>query len=243
MLHRITIPAPTRQRAAQRKPRSHTRSFFRRGLASGGSVSARRNAASSRARGNTIAGRRDLAVRGGRPPASRRDGSLVLQRAPTPTCPSTSCPGIPNTTCSLYAANAWWLPDAYVNNATCACRETPNHPTAKCVRKVLQDRLTATPVSVKRRAAREKVAFFRRARIIGPGPALVPYNAYVVANLTPRIYRDHVVAYRTAGCPSGPAAYPAWIGVTTVPIPSCPLVGASIRYGGGSCSGRIGHWC
>src|SRR5216117_4017686 len=36
----------------------------------------------------------------------------------------TPAPGIPNTDCSAYAANAWWLPSAYVNNAICACRTT-----------------------------------------------------------------------------------------------------------------------
>ncbi len=52
--------------------------------------------------------------------------------------------GIPPTDCSLYAANEFWLPGAYVQNATCACQETPKSTTANCVRKFLQDRLRAT---------------------------------------------------------------------------------------------------
>lgn len=136
-------------------------------------------------------------------------------------------PGIPNTQCSEYARNSWWLPAAYVNNATCACRMTPNSPTANCVRKFLQDRLTATSRWFKLFAAAQK-----------PLPA---YPVFVQTALTPRIYRDHVDAYRTCCCPSGPAPYPAWIGVTAVPIQPCSLVGSAIRYFG-SCHGTPGAW-
>jgi len=139
--------------------------------------------------------------------------------------------GITNSTCGAYAANAWWLPSAYVNNATCACMETPNVPTAKCVRKVLQDRMAATPAWFKMHAASEKPL-----ELLNP-PA---YQLFVQTFLTPRIYRDHVTAYASCCCPSGPAAYPSWVGVTTVPLP-CPLVGASIRLFG-SCHGTPGTW-
>ena len=156
--------------------------------------------------------------------------SQLIQRAP---CPTTACSGYRNTHCSAYRRNAWWLPPAYVNNATLACRETPNHPTAMCVRKTLQDLLAATPAGVKHWAAS-----MRRYAWISP----VGYNAFVISRLTPRFYNDHVTAYRTAGCPSGPAAYPAWIAVSTIPMPR-GTVGWSIRYGGGSCSGTRGRWC
>lgn len=136
-------------------------------------------------------------------------------------------PGIPNTNCSAYAANSWWLPLAYVNNATCACRTTPNSPTANCVRKFLQDRLAATPRLLKAAAAAAK--------------ALPTYPAFVQTVLTPRIYRDHVDAYRSCCCPSGPAPYWSWVGVTTVPIQPCSLVGGSIRRFG-SCHGTPGTW-
>lgn len=66
------------------------------------------------------------------------------------------------------------------------------------------------------------------------------YHLFVQAALTPRIYQDHVDAYRSCCCPSGPAAYPAWIGVTTAPLP-CPTVGWSIRQFG-SCNGTPGRW-
>ncbi len=142
--------------------------------------------------------------------------------------------GIPNTTCSTYAANNWWLPSAYVNNATCACTETPNSPTANCVRKGLQDRLASTSGWVKAVAAAQKGND-------NPLSPLYPsYQAFVQAFLTPQIYRDHRDAYAACCCPSGPAAYPAWVGVTSVPLP-CAGVGAAIRYFG-SCHGTPGTW-
>ena len=142
--------------------------------------------------------------------------------------------GVPPSRCGAYLANAWWLPLAYVNNATCACRETPNVPTANCVRKFLQDRVAATPTWVKRLAAIQKP-------YDNPISPMYPtYQAFVQAFLTPRIYSDHVDAYAHCCCPSGPAPYPAWIGVTTVPLP-CPAVGWSIRQFG-SCHGTPGSW-
>ncbi len=146
------------------------------------------------------------------------------------------CSGIRPSTCGAYAANRLWLPDPYVFNATCACSRTPNDPKANCIRKVLQDRLASTPAPLKARAARMKRLYNRGAI------SLLDYNSFVVMHLTPRIYSDHVIAYRTACCPSGPAPFPAWIGVTTIPMPNCTSVWLAILYGGGSCSGRWGRW-
>ena len=146
---------------------------------------------------------------------------------------STQCTpdaGILPSICSLYLSNFWWLPDAYVNNATCACQATPSVPTANCVRKFLQDRLSATPTALKTASALAK------ASLLGP-----EYQAYVQAALTPRIYQDHVDAYRHCCCPSGPAAYVDWIGVTTIPFRPCSLVGWFINHFG-SCTGTPGSW-
>ena len=140
--------------------------------------------------------------------------------------------GIPNSQCTVYAANSWWLPFAYVNNATCACRATPNTPTANCVRNFLQRRLASTPSWLKYGAAT-----FKPLEVSSPAA----YQAFVQSSLTPRIYRDHVDAYRACCCRSGPAPYPAWIGVTTVPIQPCSVVGDTIRWFG-SCSGTPGTW-
>lgn len=161
--------------------------------------------------------------------------SKTLRRV---SCPTTSCPGKrPSfSDCSAYFANADWLPTPYVNNATLACLETPDSPTANCVRKTLQDRLATTPSSLKQHARFLKTI----SSVYNYRPD--PYDVYAQGVITPRIYNDHVVSYRTAGCPSGPAPYPAWIGVTTVPMPP-GTVGLSIKYGGGSCSGVLGTWC
>jgi Domain of unknown function (DUF4157) len=150
-----------------------------------------------------------------------------------PSC--TPAPGYsPSGHCFAYGANAWWLPLAYVNNATCACLTTPDVPTANCVRKFLQDRLAATPGWLKALAAAEKAQEIN--------PVTYPaYQAFVQTVLTPRIYQDHVDAYRSCCCPFGPAAYPDWIAVTTVPIQPCSLVGWFIDHFG-SCTGTPGAW-
>ena len=165
-----------------------------------------------------------------RAPATRRDHGPTCRPAVRGVAPSAS-------NCSIYARNRHWLPDPYVNNATCACLTTPNSTTANCVRGYLQRRLLATPSALRRQAAHAKWASTRP--LISPlaGP---PYHLYVQTVLTPRIYADHVAAYRACCCPSGPASYESWIGVTTVPLP-CGWVGASIRYFG-SCHGTRGSW-
>jgi hypothetical protein len=142
-------------------------------------------------------------------------------------------PGIPPSDCGAYFANSWWLPLAYVNNATCACQRTPNVATANCVRKFLQDRMRSTSWWLKALAASQKPMELN--------PLTHPsYIAFVQAALTPGIYRDHVDAYSSCCCPSGPASYPSWIGVTTVPLP-CPTVGWAINKFG-SCHGTPGTW-
>lgn len=146
----------------------------------------------------------------------------------------TPAPGLTPSNCSAYAVNAWWLPIAYVNNATCACLATPDSPTANCVRKFLQDRLAATPGWLKALAASHKPMELNP---LTHGS----YQTFVQAMLTPRIYRDHVDAYASCCCPSGPADYWSWIGVTTVPIQPCSVVGDAINHFG-SCHGTPGTW-
>lgn len=192
----------------------------------------------------------DLATSGSWPAAIARDVARPAPKTPpaeAPPAPSQqpsaggeapSCnpaPGYPPSgQCSAYAANAWWLPLAYVNNATCACSTTPDVPTANCVRKFLQDRLAATPGWLQALAASQKPLE------INP-LTYSTYQAFVQTVLTPRIYQDHVDAYRSCCCPFGPAAYPDWIAVTTVPIQPCSLVGWFIDHFG-SCTGTPGAW-
>lgn len=138
--------------------------------------------------------------------------------------------------CAAYAANSWWLPNAYVNNATCACTETPDSTTANCIRKTLQDKMAATPTSVKSAAKAMKAHdnYFST-------DYATKYIPFVIRHITPRVYRDHVDAYRSCCCSAGPAPYSSWVGVTTTPVPLCSMVGASIRLFG-SCHGTPGTW-
>lgn len=167
--------------------------------------------------------------------AARKEGQEKGDERPSvdPNCVPAA--GLPPTSCSPYRANSWWLPSVYVNNATCACSETPNEPTANCVRKFLQDRLAATPATLKGEAARMKKWELPDNRV-----AYARYQAYVQEKLTPRIYKDHVDAYRSCCCPSGPAFRLAWVGVTSVRL-SCSWIGWFIRQFG-SCHGTRGRW-
>lgn len=159
-----------------------------------------------------------------------------LARKCAPETPSASCTpprGIPSSDCGHYIANAWWLPLAYVNNATCACMKTPDSPTANCVRMFLRDRMMlTTPRWLKTIAMTQKILEL-------PDP--VAYNIFVQSTLTPRIYGDHKDAYASCCCPSGPASYDKWVGVTSVPIQPCTLVGWFIRHFG-PCHGTPGCW-
>jgi len=177
---------------------------------------------------SALAGAREGAAAGA---GAEPENMAPTEEPPTPGC--TPSPGLLNSNCAAYLRNAWWLPLAYVNNATCACQETPNLPTAKCVRKVLQDRLAATPTWLKVLAASQKP--------LEANPATYAmYWLFVQASLTPRIVDDHVTAYKTCCCPSGPAGYLPWVGVTSIPL-RCSFVGAKIRTSG-SCHGTPGKW-
>lgn len=160
--------------------------------------------------------------------------------APEPTSPAaascTPAAGIPNTDCSAYASNSWWLPLAYVGNATCACSTTPNLPEYRCIRKFLQDRLASAPAPLKALASSKKSL----ESSLNPLKVL-EYKNFVIENLTPVIFTDHVDAYRSCCCPSGPASFPAWIAVTTIPPLACGPIEESIKWFG-SCSGTPGTW-
>jgi hypothetical protein len=168
------------------------------------------------------------------PTTSSSGGSPVADHSPS--C-SLSTTGIPPSlsSCSAYAQNAWWLPMAYVNNTTCACMTTPNSTTANCVRGFLQHRLAATPTWLK------NMAFAHKPLDIPGSPLYAGYQSFVQTYLTPRFYQDHVDAYQNCCCPSGPAAYPSWVAVASVPLQPCSLIGLSIRYFG-SCHGTPGAW-
>lgn len=145
-------------------------------------------------------------------------------------------PGKPSTDCGIYKANSWWLPLAYVHNATCACETTPDTPEYQCIRKTLQDRLAAAPWELTAGAALMK-------HLEGSPDVIdfLRYNAFVVRYITPMIYADHVAAYQACCCPGGPAPRSAWVGVTTFLVPSCSVIKWSI-LAAGTCYGIPGGW-
>jgi hypothetical protein len=152
--------------------------------------------------------------------------------------------GISPAECDLYAENAWWLPKAYVENAWCACTSTPDDATANCVRKFLQDRLRSSYSENEKNYARDMKLLMEESQPYA-------YKAWVIRNLTQRIYQDHVDAYEACCCPCGPAPYEAWMAVTTVPLGSvpgtsippfsCNAIGASILQHG-PCHCVPGEW-
>ena len=158
---------------------------------------------------------------------ARMNGSqqAVLQRKQEPCNPE---PGISNQSCGHYADNSTWLPLPYVSNATCACKETDNSPTARCVRQKLKKSMQGTSIFFKAEAVGAKTL---------PLPA---WGAWIAGRFAPKVYKDHVAAYRECCCTSGPAPFPAWVGVSSVPLP-CSVVGDSIRQYG-SCHGTPGKW-
>jgi hypothetical protein len=167
-----------------------------------------------------------------RPTRAGEQAQAGATATPASAAGCTPAAGITSSTCSAYLENVWWLPLPYVNNATCACKTTPNVPTAMCVRKFLQDRLAATPTWLRAIAAAAKVY-----ELTDPPK----YQSFVQSALTPLIYQDHVDAYRACCCPSGPASYIDWIGVTNIAFQPCSLVGWFIKHFG-SCTGTPGDW-
>jgi len=136
-----------------------------------------------------------------------------------------------NNHCSFYSENSWWLPDAYVYNAFCACSETPNCPTANCIRFCLQENCDAYFDSSFRSYASEQKS----------KQNIFAYDAFVLHYFTPVIYQMHVDAYKLCCCTSGPAFYDSWILVSTISLLNCTQIDRCIDLFG-SCHGTPGKW-
>lgn len=147
-----------------------------------------------------------------------------------PNC--TADAGLPPTDCALYRANEFWLPGAYVHNATCACLKIPSSTTANCIRKFLQERVKSTPQAVKDLWAVEKaLEFINKAE----------YDRDLLElGLINRIFLDHVDAYDHCCCSGRPAPFASWVGVATVPL-GCDAVRIAINLFG-SCHDTPGTW-
>lgn len=94
--------------------------------------------------------------------------------------------------CDIYLQNSDWLPDAYVQNAYCACTILPNDiATSNCVRKYLYERLQNFNSTLKNILYQKKLEYNKN-----PLLNWISYNAFIVQELTPVIYKEHVDAYR-----------------------------------------------
>jgi hypothetical protein len=136
--------------------------------------------------------------------------------------------------------NSWWLPDAYVYNAECACAYIPTKSdTGNCIRQFLVTRINdETRYNAE---FRQEMADQKEEYNSNPVQNLVAYKTFILNNFTPMIYQDHQDAYSECCCVGGPAFYAAWEGVTTVPMPNCQSVVTSIEVFG-SCSDHPGQW-
>eukprot|EP01098_Paradermamoeba_levis_P014303 TRINITY_DN6783_c0_g1_i1.p1 TRINITY_DN6783_c0_g1~~TRINITY_DN6783_c0_g1_i1.p1 ORF type:complete len:199 (-),score=56.13 TRINITY_DN6783_c0_g1_i1:258-854(-) len=132
--------------------------------------------------------------------------------------------------CTWYDRNAWWLPSNYKSNAQCVCSNNPPlNETFACVRRIVQEIPEAFPLSFKQKMAQMKNS---------SNP--IQYQTFLQQNFTPLVYKAHVDAYKICCCPSGPAPYITWVGITLVPLP-CPFVWNGVLFAG-SCHGTPGKW-
>lgn len=136
--------------------------------------------------------------------------------------------------CKFYKENDW-LPDAFINNATCACLKIPDTEEANTIRYYLKVQLDSLPNDLKTVAQQKKNSFLKGEL------SKRKYNRFIKKNLTKPIYNHHVYAYSKAGCKGTAAHYPAWRMITTKTVKDCDKIWLSIRLFG-PCSGHMGRW-
>jgi hypothetical protein len=136
--------------------------------------------------------------------------------------------------------NSYWLPEAYIDNAVCACSGIPTYSyEANCIRQFL-----ATRINDKSRytpAFRQQMAEAKTKFNAHPLLDLISYKAFVMRDFVPKIYEDHQDAYKQCCCTGTPAFFASWEAVATVKVPTCGLVVDSIKMFG-SCHGKAGTW-
>jgi hypothetical protein len=136
--------------------------------------------------------------------------------------------------CKFYRENEW-LPDAFINNATCACLKIPNTEEANTIRYYLKIQLDSLPDELKILAQQKKNSLLKGEL------SKRKYRRFIIKNLTKPIYDHHVYAYSKAGCKGTAAPYQAWKMITTKKVKDCDKIWLSIKCFG-PCSGRFGKW-
>jgi hypothetical protein len=138
--------------------------------------------------------------------------------------------------CSLYENHRNWLPECYLTNAHCACDYLPKDSAAEVIRRHLLFALDTTGMEFKMQAKKMKSDYLTG--VIGKKE----YEHFVKKNIVPKIYNDHVNAFRKAGCPDGPGAYWEWKIACTREFKNCKrMVRYNLKFGGG-CNKEGGSW-
>ncbi len=176
-------------------------------------------------------------------PSDESDLFIYEKGSTRPNCEFAFYPGYSNVSiCSLtyQQQNSWWLPEAYIYNANCACSTIPTDSnTANCIRQFLVFRMNDQ--SRYNTTFKNKLADMKKEYNEHKATHAAIYKEYIVKHLTPMIYQDHHDAYDKCCCKGTPAFYAAWEAVTTVKMPTCTSVKDSIQLFG-SCSKHPGRW-
>ena len=114
------------------------------------------------------------------------------------TCKYKFYPGYTNTTvCDhIYEEeNGWWLPEAYIYNAKCACLTIPtDSDSANCIREFLHRRLLDPQIYTEE--FKLKMAGLKRHYLRDSDKLSDPYHRFILDKFTPLIYQDHFDAYK-----------------------------------------------
>ena len=143
--------------------------------------------------------------------------------------------GYLNTNCSFYDLEIArdWIPDAYLENAKCACSRIPNCGSANCARQRIQwhhENYAAwlAPEVVEEAKRLKKDGWYFQ------------YNSYVQENLSPYFKALHDEAYEYCGC-KGTFYSDLVTRAASIFQPTCMLSDMLIKTGA-SCHSTPGYW-
>jgi hypothetical protein len=138
--------------------------------------------------------------------------------------------------CDSYEQFRDWLPDAYIYNAGCACNYLPKDSAAMAIRIFLIESAFWTNPALQSEAREMKNKYL--ADII----SYRKYKKFVRKKIAPKIYSDHVLAYRFAGCTKGPAPFWEFRYSCIHPFRHCKRMLQLNLMFGGSCKKTRNSW-
>lgn len=136
--------------------------------------------------------------------------------------------------CSYYAENTW-LPDAYIHNATCACKNLTLNAEGTSIRQVLKQELEGVDQLIK-----DKLLMAKQDYACGKLTRR-KYRLLLKKTLSPLVYQHHKLAFSKVDCKGRIAPYPVWKFITVRKVKSCKTIWFGMRFFA-SCSGKIGKW-